>query len=64
MPEPALLTADDVGRLLSCSRRSVYRLADKGRIPAPVRLGNLVRWRRDELDQWLAEGCPPRRRRG
>jgi excisionase family DNA binding protein len=61
--EPALLTADDVGRLLTCSRRTVYRLADSGRIPAPVRLGGLVRWSRKALDEWLTDGCPPCRRR-
>ncbi len=62
-PPAGLLDADDVGRLLKCSRRTVYRLADTRRIPAPVRLGNLVRWNRRELEEWLEEGCPSCKRR-
>ncbi len=56
--QPVLLTAKDVGRLLRCSPRTVSRLAETGRMPAPVRLGKLVRWSRRALDGWLAEGCP------
>ena len=55
---PALLTVNDVAWLLNCSARTVYRLADSGRIPPPVRLGRLVRWSRRTLEVWLAEGCP------
>ena len=43
---------------LSCSPRHVYRLADAGRMPAPLRLGALVRWDLDVIDQWISEGCP------
>lgn len=43
---------------LDCSARHVYRLADAGRMPAPVRLGSLVRWDLDEIDRWIAAGCP------
>ena len=60
---PVLLTAKDVGRLLSCSRRTVYRLADARRIPPPVKLGALSRWPRQVIEQWIAEGCPPCRDR-
>ena len=65
-PLPALLTADDVAKLLSCSSRSLRRLADQGSVPRPVKVGGLVRWRRVAIDKWLAEGCPtlPRRRTG
>jgi excisionase family DNA binding protein len=65
-PEPpaALLDVRAVGQLLACSTRHVYRLADGGRMPAPVRLGALVRWRRQELLDWLAAGCPAMRRVG
>jgi excisionase family DNA binding protein len=52
-----------VARLLDCSTRHVYRLADTGRMPPPVRLGALVRWRRQDLDAWLASGCKPCRQR-
>ena len=55
----ALLDVRAVAALLGCSPRHVYRLADGGRMPAPLRIGALVRWRRADLDAWLAAGCPP-----
>lgn len=62
-PQAELLTAEDVGGLLNCSARTVRRMADSGRIPAPVRLGRLVRWDRQGLLDWIAEGCPSCKRR-
>jgi excisionase family DNA binding protein len=59
---PVLLDVRVVAQILHCSPRHVYRLADAGRMPAPVRLGALVRWRRSELLDWLAAGCPTCRR--
>jgi len=55
----ALLDVRAVAALLDCSPRHVYRLSDGGRMPAPVRIGALVRWRRQDLDAWLAAGCQP-----
>ena len=43
---------------LTCSSRHIYRLSDAGRMPAPIRLGSLVRWDLDAIDQWIAAGCP------
>lgn len=60
---PALLDVAAVARLLGCSERHVYRLADAGRIPAPVRLGALVRWRRQAILDWIDGGCPAVERR-
>ena len=56
--EPAMLSVDDVGALLACSARHVYRLADMGRMPRPVKLGALVRWSRSAVLDWIAAGCP------
>jgi excisionase family DNA binding protein len=47
-----------VAAKLDCSPRHVYRMADAGRMPRPLRLGSLVRWDLDELDRWIADGCP------
>ena len=56
-----LLDVKDVARLLGgCSTRHVYRLADAGRMPCPIKLGTLVRWRRSELQAWIDSGCPSR----
>lgn len=61
-PQPALnaelLDVRAVAALLTCSCRHVYRLCDVGRLPRPVKLGALVRWRRAELMDWLAARCP------
>jgi excisionase family DNA binding protein len=60
--EAALIDVQAVAALLSCSTRHVYRLVDAGRMPRPVKLGALVRWNRQSVMKWLAEGCPPIRR--
>ena len=54
----ALLAVEAVAELLSCSARHVYRLADAGRMPRPLKLGGANRWRRDELKRWIDDGCP------
>lgn len=54
-----LLNVKMVAAVLGISSRQVYRLADCGKIPQPVRLGALVRWRKAELTDWIAEGCRP-----
>jgi excisionase family DNA binding protein len=63
-PSSALLDVRAVAALLDCSPRTVYRLADAGKLPSPVRLGALVRWPRSTLDKWLADGCKPVRQPG
>jgi excisionase family DNA binding protein len=66
-PEPPgaqLLDVRAVAALLDCSTRHVRRLHDAGRMPPPVRLGALVRWRRQDIDRWLADGCKPCRTAG
>ncbi len=54
-----LLTLADVASLMRCSRRSVARLADAGKMPHGLKVGGMRRWRRAELMSWLAAGCPP-----
>ncbi len=54
-----LLDIRTVASLLGCSIRHVYRLADAGRMPKPVKLGALARWNRVAIEQWIAQGCPP-----
>ncbi len=52
------------GKLGGCSTRHVYRLADAGKMPAPIKLGNLVRWDLEVLDAWIEGGCKPIRQTG
>lgn len=57
-PSPQLLDVQAVAEMLGCSTRHVYRLSDAGRMPAPVKLGALVRWNRAAVEEWIAAGCP------
>jgi excisionase family DNA binding protein len=56
--EPLLLDVKAVAALLGCSSRNVYRLADAGKMPRPLKVGTLVRWRRADIETWIANGCP------
>jgi excisionase family DNA binding protein len=60
----ALLSVEQVAKLLSCSTRHVYRLADRGAMPPPVKVGALVRWRRQTIEEWITNGCKPCRTAG
>ena len=54
-----LLRVEDVCTLLRTTKRSVYRLADTGKMPWGLKLNGMRRWRRAELVAWLDAGCPP-----
>lgn len=56
--DSALLDVHAVAAMLGCSARHVYRLSDSGRMPPPVKLGALVRWKRTSLFEWIQENCP------
>ena len=56
--ENVLITAAQVAEMLNVSLRTLWRLKSAGKLPAPVRLGGAVRWRTQEVLQWIAEGCP------
>jgi len=57
----ALLSVNDVAAMLSCSSRHLRRLLDAGAMPPAIRLGNLVRFRRDQIVAWIQSGCPKSR---
>jgi excisionase family DNA binding protein len=52
-PEGEILTLDEVAAFLKAGKRTVYRLAASGKIPA-FKLGGTWRFRRAELDRWIA----------
>ena len=57
-PTIGMCDVDAIAKLLDCSARHVRRMADAGSMPRPVHIGRLVRWRRADIDQWIAAGCP------
>lgn len=48
-----ILTIDEVAIYLKAGKRTVYRLAASGQLPA-FKLGGTWRFRRAELDRWIA----------
>ncbi len=48
-----ILTIDEVAAYLKAGKRTVYRLASSGKIPA-FKLGGTWRFRRAEMDRWIA----------
>ncbi|MCL2646824.1 MAG: helix-turn-helix domain-containing protein [Phycisphaerales bacterium] len=53
-----LLDVKAVAAFCTCSTRHIHRLRDAGKMPAPVKIGALVRWRRREIMDWITAGCP------
>lgn len=53
-----LVGADWLATTIGCSSRHILRMVDAGLMPKPIKLGRLTRWRRCEIEQWLANGCP------
>lgn len=59
---PALLTSKLAAQLCGCGERTLWRWSRSGVCPRPVRIGSgirpSIRFRRDELLAWIADGCP------
>lgn len=65
MSNNPLLTIEQVAERLAVSPRSVRRLADSGKGPRPLRVGALLRWSAEAVEDWIAQGCPDlRKQRG
>lgn len=62
MPEE-FLTLRDVSELLKLSDKTVYRLAQRGDIPA-FKAGGSWRFRRLDIDQWAAAQVEDRKESG
>lgn len=57
---PLLITAKQAAAKCCKSLRTWRSWDSAGRIPRPVRIGRSTLWRSDELQQWIAAGCPCR----
>lgn len=62
-PDGDILTLDEVAAYLKAGKRTVYRLAASGEIPA-FKLGGTWRFRRSELDRWIAASINERKPKG
>ena len=50
---PVLLTADEVAALLRTTRKAIYVMAGRRRLPGVTYVGRRVLVRRDDLLHWL-----------
>jgi predicted DNA-binding transcriptional regulator AlpA len=44
--------------MIGISTCTLWRLLSAGKLPTPVRIGGSTRWRRDEVREWIRNGCP------
>lgn len=54
---PLLVPVDTVAHLLQVSKRTVWRLVSAGKLVSPLRVGGSVRWRIQDIRDWIARGC-------
>ena len=55
MTESILLTRPEVQELIRLGRSSIYAWMRKGAFPLPLQIGpGAVRWKRDEIESWIA----------
>jgi prophage regulatory protein len=59
-PVPLLIDIHTLAALLTRSVASLERDQATGRLPAPVRIGGSKKWRRADIEAWVAAGCPAR----
>jgi predicted DNA-binding transcriptional regulator AlpA len=59
--EAILLTGiKGLARMLGRSERALWRDHSAGRLPRPIALGGMTKWRVTEIREWVAAGCPDR----
>lgn len=54
-PENSLLTPGDLSELLKVDKRSLRRMASAGELPQPVTVRGRPRWRRKDIDIYIAK---------
>lgn len=62
LQSPLLVGAVTGAVITGVSQSLFWKLHASGRLLRPVRLGRRTLWRRRELEEWIAAGCPPRDR--
>jgi predicted DNA-binding transcriptional regulator AlpA len=59
-PTPLLLRATAAAAMCHTSLRTWRSWDVAGKIPTPIRIGRSLFWRFEELQAWVAAGCPDR----
>ena len=55
---PTLINANELAKILGISQRTIWRLIASGKLIQPIRIGKNVRWRLDQVNQWIENDCP------
>ena len=55
---PTLINAHELAEILGISQRTIWRLISTGKLIQPIRIGTSVRWRLDQVNEWIESGCP------
>jgi predicted DNA-binding transcriptional regulator AlpA len=50
-----------LAEMLGRSERAIWRDHSAGRLPTPIKLGGLTKWRVAEIRDWVEAGCPERK---
>lgn len=53
--EDVVLTGGELADLLKVSPQTIRRMWWRKQLPAPIQVGICNRWRKSDIDQWLAE---------
>jgi len=56
-----LLSANELAKVLSLSKRQIFRLNSSHKIPKPIHIGGSIRWAENTISDWLAVGAPDRK---
>jgi excisionase family DNA binding protein len=58
------LTAKEICEQLKCAMSSLYRWLSLGIFPQPLRIGNMVRWKEEDLIEFIEKADLKRKERG
>ncbi len=53
--EHIVLTDGELALMLKVSRPTIRRMWWRGKLPAPFKVGIVNRWRKSDIDAWLAD---------
>ncbi len=57
--QSALVDAAELAALLQVSKPTIWRLRENFKLPPAIVLtAQCIRWRRSDVESWIAAGCP------
>jgi|6_EtaG_2_1085325.scaffolds.fasta_scaffold453371_2 excisionase family DNA binding protein len=55
-----MMNPEQVASLLAIRKDTVYRWNRSGMMPEAIKIGKILRWQRNDVEEWIADGCPRR----